>query len=321
MGDGTLASPFGRQLLLFAVKRLLTLIPLLIGVSLLVFSMLQLVPGDPVRAILGESTAANPEQVERIRQELGLDKPLHVQYLTYVGNVVRGDFGTSIRTRKPVLEQIMLRLPSTLELTLAGLGFAIVFGTGLGVISALHHNTIIDKLAVLIALLGVSIPSFWLGLLLILVFSVQLNWLPVLGSSGLRGLILPTLTLGLWAAGGIARLARSSMLEVMHQDYVRTARSKGLRRHSIVILHMLRNALIPVVTIVGIRFGQVLAGTVIIETVFSRQGLGLMLVSSILGKDFPVVQGIILLVATSYVLINFLVELTYTWLDPRISYS
>ncbi len=173
----------------------------------------------------------------------------------------------------------------------------------------------------LIALLGVSIPSFWLGLLLILVFSVQLNWLPVLGSSGLRGLILPTLTLGLWAAGGIARLARSSMLEVMHQDYVRTARSKGLRRHSIVILHMLRNALIPVVTIVGIRFGQVLAGTVIIETVFSRQGLGLMLVSSILGKDFPVVQGIILLVATSYVLINFLVELTYTWLDPRISYS
>lgn len=283
--------------------------------------MLQLVPGDPVRAILGESTAANPEQVERIRQELGLDKPLHIQYLTYIGNVVRGDFGTSIRTRKPVLEQIMLRLPSTLELTIAGLGFAIIFGTTLGVVSALHHNTIIDKIAVLIALLGVSIPSFWLGLLLILVFSVQLNWLPVLGGGGLRGLILPTLTLGLWAAGGIARLARSSMLEVMNQDYVRTARSKGLRQHSIVMLHMLRNALIPVVTIVGIRFGQVLAGTVIIETVFSRQGLGLMLVSSILGKDFPVVQGIILLVATSYVLVNFLVEITYTWLDPRISYS
>ncbi|MEM6427989.1 MAG: nickel ABC transporter permease [Deinococcota bacterium] len=314
-------SPFGKQLVLFAVKRLLTLIPLLIGVSLLVFSMLQLVPGDPVRAILGESTAANPEQVERIRQELGLDKPLHIQYLTYIGNVVRGDFGTSIRTRKPVLEQIMLRLPSTLELTIAGLGFAIIFGTTLGVVSALHHNTIIDKIAVLIALLGVSIPSFWLGLLLILVFSVQLNWLPVLGGGGLRGLILPTLTLGLWAAGGIARLARSSMLEVMNQDYVRTARSKGLRQHSIVMLHMLRNALIPVVTIVGIRFGQVLAGTVIIETVFSRQGLGLMLVSSILGKDFPVVQGIILLVATSYVLVNFLVEITYTWLDPRISYS
>jgi ABC-type dipeptide/oligopeptide/nickel transport system permease component len=308
-------------MLLFAAKRLLTLVPLLLGVTLLVFSMLQLVPGDPVRAILGESTAANPEQVERIREELGLNDPLHVQYLTYVGNVIRGDFGTSIRTRKPVLEQIMLRLPSTLELTLAGLVFAILFGTTLGVISALYHNTIIDKIAVLIALLGVSIPSFWLGLLLILVFSVQLNWLPVLGSGGIRGLILPTLTLGLWAAGGIARLARSSMLEVMNQDFVRTARSKGLQPRRIVLLHMLRNALIPVVTIVGIRFGQVLAGTVIIETVFSRQGLGLMLVSSILGKDFPVVQGIILLVATSYVLVNFLVELAYTWLDPRIAYS
>lgn len=311
----------GRQMLLFAAKRLLTLVPLLLGVTLMVFSMLQLVPGDPVRAILGESTAANPEQVERIREELGLNDPLYVQYLTYVGNVIRGDFGTSIRTRKPVLEQIMLRLPSTLELTLSGLVFAIIFGTTLGVISALHHNTIIDKIAVLIALLGVSIPSFWLGLLLILLFSVQLNWLPVLGSGGIRGLILPTLTLGLWAAGGIARLARSSMLEVMNQDYVRTARSKGLQPRRVVLLHMLRNALIPVVTIVGIRFGQVLAGTVIIETVFSRQGLGLMLVSSILGKDFPVVQGIILLVATSYVLVNFLVELAYTWLDPRIAYS
>lgn len=311
----------GKQILLFTVKRLLTLVPLLLGVTLLVFSMLQLVPGDPVRAILGESTAANPEQVERIREELGLNDPLPVQYLTYVGNVLRGDFGTSIRTRKPVLEQIMLRLPSTLELTISGLVFAIIFGTTLGVISALHHNTIIDKIAVFIALLGVSIPSFWLGLLLILVFSVQLNWLPVLGDGGIRSLILPTLTLGLWAAGGIARLARSSMLEVMNQDFVRTARSKGLLPRQVVLWHMLRNALIPVVTIVGIRFGQVLAGTVIIETVFSRQGLGLMLVGSILGKDFPVVQGIILLVATSYVIVNFLVEIAYTWLDPRISYG
>lgn len=310
-----------RPLLLFAARRLLTLIPLLIGVTLLVFSMLQLVPGDPVRAILGESTAATAEQIERMREDLGLNAPLHVQYLSYLANVVRGDFGVSIRTRRPVLEQIWLRLPSTLELTFAGLAFAIVFGTFLGVISALHHNSIIDKVAVIIALLGVSIPSFWLGLLLILLFSVQLNWLPVLSSGGWRGLVLPTLTLGLWAAGGIARLARSSMLEVMHQDYVRTARSKGLRQSSIVIWHMLRNALIPIVTIVGIRFGQILAGTVIIETVFSRQGLGLMLVSAILGKDLPVVQGIILLVATSYILVNFLVEIAYTWLDPRIAYG
>lgn len=305
----------------FVVQRVLTLIPLLIGVSLLVFSMLQLVPGDPVRAILGESTAANAEQIERIRDELGLNDPLPIQFWTYLSNVVRGDFGTSIRTRKPVLEQILARLPSTLELTFAGLGFAILFGTTLGIISALNHNTIIDKIAVLIALLGVSIPSFWLGLLLISFFSVYLGWLPVLGSGGLRGLILPAITLGLWAAGGIARLARSSMLEVMKQDFVRTARSKGLAENTIVIRHMLRNALIPIVTIIGIRFGQILAGTVIIETVFSRQGLGLMLVSSIVSKDFPVVQGIILFVAMSYVMVNFLVELAYTWIDPRISYG
>jgi peptide/nickel transport system permease protein len=308
-------------LLQFVVQRALTLVPLLLGVTLLVFSMLQLVPGDPVRAVLGESSAVSAEQIERIRDQLGLNKPLHVQYVTYVGNVLRGDFGRSIRTNRPVLEQILVRLPSTLELTLAGLGFAIVFGTFLGVVSALAHNTWIDKLAVLVALLGVSIPSFWLGLLFILLFSVHLGWLPVLGGGGIKGLILPALTLGLWAAGGIARLARSSMLEVARQDFVRTARSKGLPERIVIVRHMLRNALIPIVTIVGIRFGQVLAGTVIIETVFSRQGLGLMLVGSILSKDFPVVQGVILFVATAYVLVNFFVELAYTWIDPRISYS
>lgn len=308
-------------MLQFVIRRLLTLIPLLVGVTLLVFSMLQLVPGDPVRAILGESTAASAEQIERLRDELGLNQPLHLQYWIYLTNVVKGDFGTSIRTRRPVLSQIMVRLPSTLALTFAGLGFAVIFGTLLGVVSALFHNTIIDKVAVLIALLGVSIPSFWLGLLFILFFSVYLGWFPVLGASGLRGLVLPAVTLGLWAAGGIARLARSSMLEVMKQDFVRTARSKGLKEHIIIVRHMLRNALIPIVTIIGIRFGQVLAGTVIIETVFSRQGLGLMLVGSIISKDLPVVQGIILFVASAYVLANFLVELAYTWIDPRISYS
>jgi peptide/nickel transport system permease protein len=305
----------------FVVQRLLTLIPLLLGVTLMVFSMLQFVPGDPVRAVLGESTVASAEQIERMRERLGLNRPLHVQYLSYVANAVRGDLGVSIRSNQPVLEQILLRLPSTLQLTFAGLTFAILFGTFLGVISALAQNTWIDKLAVLIALLGVSIPSFWLGILFILLFSVHLNWLPVLSSGGVRGLILPGLTLGLWAAGGIARLARSSMLEVMRQDFVRTARSKGLPETIVVVRHMLRNALIPIVTIIGIRFGQVLAGTVIIETVFSRQGLGLMLVGAIISKDLPVVQGVILFVAASYVLVNFLVELAYTWIDPRISYG
>jgi len=306
----------------FVVQRLLTLVPLLMGVTLLVFSMLQLVPGDPVRALLGEANVASAEQVARIRERLGLDRPLHVQYLSYVWNALQGDLGTSIRTNRHVLEQILVRLPSTLELTVAGLGVGILFGTLLGVISALFHGTWIDRAAVLIALLGVSVPSFWLGLLLILLFSVHLGWLPVLGGSGgFRALVLPALTLGLWAAGGIARLARSSMLEVMRMDFVRTARSKGLPERAIIVRHMLRNALIPIVTIVGIRFGQVLAGTVIIETVFSRQGLGVMLVGAIVSKDFPVVQGVILLVATAYVLVNFLVELAYTWIDPRLAHA
>ena len=309
-------------MLRFVVHRALTLVPLLFGVTLLVFSMLQFVPGDPVRAVLGESTMASAEQIERMRDQLGLNDPLHVQFFRYVGNVLQGDFGTSINSRRPVLESILARLPSTLELTFAGLGFGIVIGTLLGVVSALYQNTWIDRVAVLIALLGVSVPSFWLGLLLILLFSVYLGWLPVLGAPGdLRALVLPALTLGLWAAGGIARLARSSMLEVMRQDFVRTARSKGLAERVVIVRHMFRNALIPIVTIIGIRFGQVLAGTVIIETVFARQGLGLMLVGAIIGKDFPVVQGVILFVAASYVLVNFLVEIAYTWIDPRISYG
>jgi ABC-type dipeptide/oligopeptide/nickel transport system permease component len=305
----------------FIVRRLLTLGPLLLGVTALVFFMVHLVPGDPVRALLNESTAASTEDIERMREELGLNDPLLVQYGTYLLNVVQGDLGTSIRSNKPVVDQIALRLRSTLELTLAGLVFAIVVGTTLGIVAALNHRTWIDTLAVAIALVGVSVPSFWLGLLLILVFSVELRWLPVLGSGGLAGLVLPAVTLGLWAAGGIARLARAGMLEVMNQDYVRTARAKGVQERRVVLRHMLRNALIPLVTLVGIRFGQILAGTVIIETVFSRQGLGLILVSSILGKDLPMVQGIILLVASAYILVNYAVEMLYVAIDPRIEYG
>lgn len=305
----------------FIVRRLLTLIPLLVGVTALVFFMVHLVPGDPVRALLNESTAASAEDIERMREQLGLNDPLLVQYGNYLWGVLRGDLGTSIRSNKPVVDQIALRLRSTVELTIAGLLFAIVVGTSLGIVAALHHRTWIDTVAVTIALVGVSIPSFWLGLLLILVFSVQLRWLPVLGSDGFAGLILPAVTLGMWAAGGIARLARAGMLEVMNQDYVRTARSKGVHERNVVFRHMLRNALIPLVTLVGIRFGQILAGTVIIETVFSRQGLGLILVSSILGKDLPMVQGIILLVASSYILVNYLVEMLYVAIDPRIEYG
>ena len=308
-------------MLSFILRRLLTLGPLLLGVTALVFFMVHLVPGDPVRALLNESTAASTEDIERMREQLGLNDPLLVQYGNYLLRVAQGDLGTSIRSNKPVADQISLRLRSTLELTFAGLVFAIVVGTALGIVAALNHRTWIDTLAVAIALVGVSVPSFWLGLLLILVFSVELRWFPVLGSDGLAGLVLPAITLGLWAAGGIARLARSGMLEVMNQDYVRTARAKGVRERRVVLRHMLRNALIPLVTLVGIRFGQILAGTVIIETVFSRQGLGLILVSSILGKDLPMVQGIILLVASAYILVNYAVEMLYVAIDPRIEYG
>ncbi len=305
----------------FVTRRILILVPLLITISILVFSMIQLVPGDPVTMMLGEYSVATAENIQVLREQLGLDKPLYVQYWTYFTSLLQGDLGMSIRSKKPVVEQIVQRLPSTIELTVAGLGFAVVFGVFLGIVSALNHNRWLDRVAVTISLLGVSIPSFWLGLLLISLFSVYLRWLPVTGTSGLKSLVLPSLTLGLWAAGPIARFTRSGMLEVMRQDYIRTARSKGLHERTVIWHHMLRNALIPVITILGIRFGQILAGTIIIEAVFARPGLGLMLLNAIVAKDFPLVQGIILFVAAAYVIVNSLVEITYAVIDPRIEYA
>ena len=305
----------------FVVQRLLTLIPLLIGVSVLVFMMLQLVPGDPVMMMLGEASVARAADIEALRDQLGFNDPLYVQYWHYFTDLIQGDLGTSMRTRKPVADLIAARLPSTFELTFAGLGFAVLFGTTLGVIAALKHNSWVDHLTVVFALLGVSIPGFWLGLLLIFLFSVTLRWLPVIGTSGFKSLILPAISLGLWAGGTIARLVRSGMLEVMQADYVRTARAKGLGERRVIIGHALRNALLPVVTMVGIQFGHVMAGTVIIESVFSRPGLGLMLVNGIVAKDIPLVQGIVMFVAATYLLANFLVELLYTYIDPRIRYS
>lgn len=288
---------------------------------MIVFLMIQLVPGDPVMMMLGEFSVAQAEDIARLRQELGFNDPLYVQYGRYFAKLLHGDLGTSMRTRSPVLPQIVERLPRTFELTLAGLGFAVVFGTSLGILAALNHNGWLDNLTRVIALIGVSVPGFWLGLLLIFLFSVKLGWLPVTSSRGGKDLVLPSLALGLWAGGTIARLVRSGMLEVMTQDYVRTARAKGLPEFIVILRHTLRNALIPVVTVVGVQFGQVLAGTTIIESVFARPGLGLLLLNSIIGKDFPMVQGIVLFVAASYVIVNFLVEVGYVWLDPRIRYS
>ena len=282
--------------------------------------MLQLVPGDPVMMMLGEFSMATAKDVEALRQQLGFNDPLHVQYWNYFKDLVTGDLGTSMRTKKPVVDLILARLPSTFELTIYGLLFALIFGTLLGIIAALKHNTIIDYFSVVIALLGVSIPGFWLALLFIFLFSIRLEWLPITGSSSLS-IIMPCLALGLWAGGTIARLVRSGMLEVLQSDYIRTARAKGLYKHRIIFVHALRNALLPVVTIFGLQFGHVLAGTVIIEAVFARPGLGLMLVNAIVAKDFPLVQGTIMFVAGAYILVNLLVEIIYTYLDPRIRYS
>ena len=304
----------------FVIHRLLALIPLLIGVSFIVFMMLQLVPGDPVMMMLGEFSMATTKDVEAMREQLGFNDPLYIQYWNYFKGLITGDLGTSMRTKKPVIDLILARLPSTFELTFFGLLFAMIFGTSLGIIAALKHNTFIDYFTVVIALLGVSIPGFWLALLFIFLFSIRLEWLPITGSSPLS-IIMPCLALGLWAGGTIARLVRSGMLEVLQSDYVRTARAKGLYKHRIILVHALRNALLPVVTIFGIQFGHVLAGTVIIEAVFARPGLGLMMVNAIVAKDFPLVQGTIMFVAGAYIVVNIIVEVIYTYLDPRIRYS
>jgi|TARA_Y100000588_G_scaffold11879_1_gene12970 ABC-type dipeptide/oligopeptide/nickel transport system permease component len=282
--------------------------------------MLQLVPGDPVMMMLGEFSMATAKDVEALRQQLGFNDPLYIQYWNYFKSLITGDLGTSMRTKKPVIDLILARLPSTFELTFYGLIFALIFGTLLGIIAALKHNTFIDYFTVVIALLGVSIPGFWLALLFIFLFSIRLEWLPITGSSPLS-IIMPCLALGLWAGGTIARLVRSGMLEVLQSDYIRTARAKGLYKHRIILVHALRNALLPVVTIFGLQFGHVLAGTVIIEAVFARPGLGLMLVNAIVAKDFPLVQGTIMFVAVAYIAVNILVEVIYTYLDPRIRYS
>ena len=301
-------------------QRVAATIPVLLGVSLLVFSMLQLVPGDPVRLMLSEFQTT-PEQVARLRSQLHLDEPLPVQFGRFLWNALHGDLGTSIRTRRPVTTEIADNFPSTLQLAAAGLAVAAIVGVSLGIVAATHQQSWLELGSMLVALLGVSMPSFWLGLLLIFAVSLRLRLLPATGGGDLQHLVLPALTLGLGAAAILARLTRSSMLEVLRQEYVTTARAKGLREWVVIGRHALKNALIPVVTIFGLQFGQLLAGTFVVETVFARPGLGRLIVDGILNKDFPMVQGVVLVVAVSYVLVNLLVDLVYAMLDPRIRYA
>ena len=304
-------------MLIYLARRVLAVVPVLFGVTLAVFSMLFLVPGDPVKMMLAEFVTM-PDQIARMRAELHLDESIVMQYGRFVGGAVRGDLGTSIRSRRPVTTEIGENVGSTMLLAATAMVVAVAVGVPLGLIAALSRNSWLDVGSMAIALLGVSMPSFWLGLLLIFVFSLHLAWFPATGGGDLAHLVLPALTLGTIASAIIARLTRSSMLEVLGQDYVRTARAKGLAWWGVVVRHALKNALIPVITIFGLQFGNLLAGAVIVETVFSRPGLGRLIVGGILAKDFPLVQGTVLFIATAYVLINVLVDVAYAVVDPRI---
>lgn len=292
----------------------------LLLVSVAVFSIMHALPGDPVQLMLSgaESGSVTPERQEQLREEMGLNDPLYVQYGRFLRGAVTADLGTSVRLRAPVLDLILDRLGSTLALSLGGILFAVIIGVTTGVMAALKQGSWIDGFSRVLAYAGVSLPLFWLGLLLILVFAFWLPWFPPAGSEGLRSLVLPSLSLGLLSAGVIARLTRASLLEVLVEDYVRAAWAKGLPKRIVYLRHALRNAFLPVLTILGLQFGAMLAGAVVTETVFSRPGLGRLVVSAILWKDYPLVQGIVLFMATAYVVVNLLVDLLAAWLDPRI---
>lgn len=312
----------------FIIRRLLLLIPLLLAVSLFTFIMLHLAPGDPVAAMYGiDPENMQPEQVQRIRDELGLNDPLPVQYLRYIGGLLQGDMGRSISTKRPIGPDILERFPATLELAAATIIVVIAISIPLGVISAQKRGSWIDNIAMGVSLFGVSMPNFWVGIMLILIFSLYLGWLPSVGRSGgdffdtIRSLLLPALTLGTSLAGLVTRLTRSSMLEVLDQDYIRTAHSKGLHDRAVMLRHGLRNAMIPVITIIGLQFAGLLSGAVIVETVFSWPGMGRFTVNAIWRRDYPVIMGSVLVFATIFILVNLMVDVLYAAIDPRIRYE
>lgn len=306
----------------YVLRRLLSAIPVLFLVSCLVFLMLDLVPGDAVDALIGQTEGTiSPEDAAMLREELGLNDPIPVRYVHWVTGVMHGDFGTSIASRQPVLELIIDRFPSTLQLTVVSMGLAIVLGFAIGALAAINRGNLIDSVTMAFGMIGVSMPSFWLGLLLLLVFAVKLQWFPVISDGGWGGLVLPMLTLGLRAAAIISRLVRSTLIEVMNQDYIRAARAKGLTGWSVVWSHALKNTLIPIVTVVGLQLASLLGGAIIVETVFVRRGMGQLVVNAIQVRDFPVVQGTILFIALVYVLVNLGVDLLYGFLDPRIRFA
>lgn len=307
-------------MLRYVQRRLLIAIPVILGVATLVFVIMHLLPGDPAEVMLAQS-GGQAEAIERLRHQLGLDLPLHVQYFRFLGNLVRGDLGESIWLRKPVSQILLQQLPATLELAVGAMLVAMVGGVALGLLAALRRGSWVDRGVMIVASVGISMPVFWSSLLGIYLFAAQLHWLPATGQGDLRHLILPAAVLGYGAAGSIARLVRSSMLEVLGQEYITAAVAKGLFWQIVVLRHALKNALIPVVTMLGLQFGGLLGGAVITETVFSRQGLGRTMVDAIIWKDFPLVQGGVILIAGMYILVNLAVDVLYAFVDPRIRYG
>lgn len=304
----------------YIVQRIAQLVPVVVGISVLTFLMLHLVPGDPVLLFAGDKPLTE-ERAAQIRHQLGLDRPLWVQYGEYAGRALRGDLGRGLRSQRPVIDSILEVLPGTAQLTLAALALAVVFGVTLGILAALARGTWLDTAAMGFATLGVSMPVFYSSLLLIFVFSFRLAWFPATGQGGLSRLVLPAAALALVSSAVLARLVRSGMLEVLRQEYIVTARAKGLAGRSVVLRHALTNALIPIITMLGLQLGGLLGGAVITETIFSRPGIGRLAVDAILSRDFPLVQGTVLLAAVAYVLVNLLVDVAYAAVDPRIRYG
>jgi peptide/nickel transport system permease protein len=306
-------------MLRYVIHRLLASIFVLLGISVLLFVMLRSLPGDPARVLAGEM--ATKEEVALLRRDLGLDQPIHIQYLQFLNRLVHLDLGRSARTHDPVIDDIRARLPNTLILSLAATFIAALLGIPVGIVSAVKPRSWIDYLVTSLALFGISMPVFWLGLMMVVLFSVILKWLPAGGTGGIAYLIMPSLSLAAFLVAFIARMTRASMLEVLGQDYVRTARSKGLSETTVIARHALKNALIPVVTVIGLQFGRLLSGAVLVETVFAWPGIGRLIVDSILGRDYPMVQGVILTFGLFFVLVNLIVDLLYTVIDPRIRYD
>ena len=304
---------------LYILRRLALAVPTLLGVTIIIFLLIRLIPGDPARVIAGLN--ASEEDVQRMRVELGLTKPLHVQYGIFFSQLVRGNLGISAATRAPVIEEITLRLRPTVLLAISSTVVATVVGMSAGIVSATRQYSTLDYAVMSVALFGVSIPVFWLGLMLMLLFSVYLRWLPAGGFGGPQHFVLPTIALAAFSIAIIARMTRSSLLETFNQDYVRTAHAKGVRRRSVILHHALKNALIPVLTVIGLQFGALLGGAILTETTFAWPGMGRLLVNAISSRDYPVIQGIVLTFALVFATVNLVVDVLYAYVDPRIHYG